>query len=77
MKSDEQENKKQDDDSSSGWVGYLSLGTQLAVTVIAMTFLGIWLDKKFNTNPWLTIICSFLGITAGLYNFIKSALKSR
>ena len=55
---------------------YLGLGLQLAVTVIVMVFLGIWLDKKFDTNPWLTIICSLLGISAGLYNFIKTVLKS-
>ena len=55
---------------------YLGLGLQLAATVGLMVFLGIWLDKKFDTNPWLTIICSLLGISAGLYNFIKTVLKS-
>jgi ATP synthase protein I len=55
---------------------YLGLGLQLAVTVVAMVFLGIWLDDKFNTSPILTIICSFLGVFAALYNFIKTVLKS-
>jgi ATP synthase protein I len=55
---------------------YLGLGLQLAITVVAMVFLGIWLDKKFATNPILTIICSFLGVFAALYNFIKTVLKS-
>jgi ATP synthase protein I len=77
MKPDEQDNKKNDNYSGPGWVSYLGLGTQLAVTVTAMTFLGIWLDKKYNTQPIFTIICSFLGVAAGIYNFIKTALKSR
>jgi len=55
---------------------YLGLGLQLAVTVIVMVFLGIWLDGKFNSSPWLTVIFSFLGIAASLYNFIKTVLKS-
>ena len=55
---------------------YLGLGLQLAVTVAAMVFLGIWLDKKFDTSPIFSIICSFLGVFAALYNFIKTVLKS-
>lgn len=55
---------------------YLGLGLQLAVTVIVMVFLGIWLDEKFNTKPWLMVVCSFLGIFAALYSFIKTVLKS-
>ncbi len=55
---------------------YLGLGVQLAVTVTALAFLGIWLDNKFDSSPWLTIICSFFGVFAGLYNFIKAVIKS-
>jgi ATP synthase protein I len=55
---------------------YLGLGLQLAITVAAMTFLGVWLDGKFNTSPWLTVICSFLGVFAALYSFIKEVIKS-
>ncbi|MCW8811835.1 MAG: AtpZ/AtpI family protein [Ignavibacteriaceae bacterium] len=55
---------------------YLGLGLQLAVTVTIMVFIGVWLDGKFNTDPVLTIIFSFLGVFAGLYTFIKSVLKA-
>ena len=55
---------------------YIGLGMQLAVTVTVMVFLGIWLDEKFKLAPVLTIIFAFLGVFAGLYNFIKSVLKS-
>jgi F0F1-type ATP synthase assembly protein I len=60
----------------SEYAPYLGLGLQLAVTVTAMVFLGIWLDNNFNTSPILTIVCSFLGVFAALYNFIKTVLKS-
>jgi F0F1-type ATP synthase assembly protein I len=76
MRPESKKKNQEEDDSDRSWLIYTGLGMQLAVTVTAMTFLGIWLDKKFNTSPILTIVCSFLGITAGMYNFIKTVLKS-
>jgi len=55
---------------------YLGLGLQLAATVVIMVFLGIWLDGKFDSEPYLTIACSVLGIFTGLYHFIKSVSKT-
>lgn len=55
---------------------YIGLGTQLAVTVTAMVFVGIWLDGKFNTNPILTILGAFIGVFVGMYHFIKSVTKN-
>ncbi len=54
---------------------YMGLGTQLAVTMVLMFFVGKWLDGELNTFPWLTITFSFLGGFAGIYNFIKEVLK--
>ena len=56
---------------------YLGLGLQLAATVAVLAFLGIWIDKKFDTNPWLTIIFSFLGIITALYSFLKTVLNKK
>ena len=56
---------------------YAGLGLQLAITVGVMVFLGVWLDGKFETTPVLTVIGSFLGITIGMYSFIKTVLNSR
>ncbi len=66
---------KKDEDSNSDWISYVGLGTQLAITVTAMAFLGVWLDSKFKSEPILTVVFSFIGITLGLYNFIKTVLK--
>ena len=54
---------------------YLGLGTQLAATIILMFFLGRWLDEKFQIEPILTIVFSFLGGSAGIYNVIKSTIN--
>lgn len=54
---------------------YLGLGTQLAATIVLMFFLGKWLDDEFNLFPILTIVLSFLGGFAGIYNFIRTVLQ--
>ena len=54
---------------------YLGLGTQLAATIVIMFFLGKWLDDEFETVPILTIVFSFFGGFAGLYNFIRTVLN--
>ena len=54
---------------------YLGLGIQLAATIILMIFLGIWLDGKFDTSPYLTLVFSILGIFTGMYHFIKSVTR--
>ena len=51
---------------------YLSLGVQLAVTMVAMFFLGKYLDEKLNTSPFLVIGFSLFGGFAGTYNFIRA-----
>lgn len=54
---------------------YLGLGTQLALTIVLMFFLGRWLDSEFSSFPVFTIVMLFLGSFAGLYNFIKTVLS--
>lgn len=66
---------KHDENSDNSWVEYLGLGTQLAASVVIMVFIGVWLDKKFNTEPILTLVFSFVGVIGGLYNFIKAVIK--
>jgi F0F1-type ATP synthase assembly protein I len=54
---------------------YLGLGFQLAATITLMFFLGKWLDEYFELEPILTIIFSFFGGFAGIYNMIKTTLN--
>jgi F0F1-type ATP synthase assembly protein I len=54
---------------------YLGLGTQLAASIIVMFFLGRWLDSELDTYPIMIIVFSFLGVFAGMYNFIKTVTK--
>ena len=53
---------------------FLTLGLQLALTVVVFFFIGRWLDQRLDTAPWLMIGGAALGITGGLIHFIKTVL---
>ena len=71
----QQEQQPEDKNDLRSLGNYLGLGMQLAATVGFMLLLGYWLDKKFETSPWLLLVFSFLGIISGLYNFLKTVIK--
>ena len=50
---------------------YGAVGIQLATSVIVGLFLGGWLDKRFATAPWLTVIGLTLGSIGGFYNLFR------
>ncbi|HMK39300.1 MAG TPA: AtpZ/AtpI family protein [Bacteroidota bacterium] len=52
---------------------YLTLGLQLAITVVVFFFLGRWLDGKFGTEPWLMLAGLAVGVTGGLTGFLMKA----
>jgi F0F1-type ATP synthase assembly protein I len=54
---------------------FLTLGLQLAISVVVFLFVGRWLDQEFGTSPWLTLAGAALGITGGLIKFIHTAVK--
>jgi len=61
-----------------GFIQYLSIGTiglHLVSGVVVGVLLGYFLDKYFDTSPWLTIIFFFLGIGAGFRNMYKDVQK--
>jgi F0F1-type ATP synthase assembly protein I len=54
---------------------YLNIGYFFAASVTGMTLLGYYLDKKWQTDPWLTVCGAVLGIGLGFYNFFKTVFN--
>ncbi len=40
----------------------ISVGWRLALTILVPVFIGIWLDKKFDTKPSFTLTAFFIAI---------------
>lgn len=54
---------------------YLTLGFQLAAAVVIFLFIGVWLDDRWNTSPWLKLAGLFLGTVGGFIKFFTTVAK--
>ena len=50
-----------------------TLGMEFAVAEILGAGLGLWLDSKCNTHPWLFLLGVAGGFALGLYMIIRGA----
>ena len=55
------------------WLRYSHLGLQFALTLVLAVLAGAWADRKFGTDPWLTITGSLIGIGGGMWVLIREA----
>jgi ATP synthase protein I len=56
-----------------------SIGISMVVAIFGSLYLGVWLDKKFGTSPYLTLLFLFMGVIAGfknLYVMIKRSIDA-
>lgn len=61
--------------SDSRAMRYSGLGVQLAAVILVFLFIGIWLDKVFDTTILFTLILTFVGFAAGFYGFYLSITR--
>ena len=55
-------------------LAYVGLGFEIVVPIVLGLLLGLWLDGRWGTRPWLAVIGVVLGIAAGFYNFFRVVL---
>jgi F0F1-type ATP synthase assembly protein I len=51
------------------------MAIQMGVTIGLGTWLGVYLDERFQTKPALTILLSLASIGVALYMVLKDVLK--
>ena len=56
---------------------YSSLGFSVSFAIFIGLGIGVWLDRRFDTTPWFTLIFLGLGIAAGFRNIGLAIKKSR
>jgi len=52
-----------------GWAS--TLGLQVALAIFIGLAVGVWLDSRFGTFPWLTLVFMIFGIVAGFLNYYR------
>jgi ATP synthase protein I len=48
-----------------------SMGLQWGLSVLIGLAIGVWLDSRFDTFPWLTLIFLVMGVIAGFRNYYR------
>jgi F0F1-type ATP synthase assembly protein I len=56
-------------------IQYSGLGIQLVAVILVFLFIGVWLDKVFNTQFVFTLILTFVGFGGGFYSFYLTIKK--
>jgi len=56
---------------------YSSLGLSVSLSVFIGLAVGVYLDRRFDTSPWFTLIFLVLGIVAGFRNIGLAIKKAR
>jgi ATP synthase protein I len=52
-----------------------SMGITMVVSTFVGLLIGIYLDKYFDTKPWLTLIFLLFGIAAGFQSLYQAVKK--
>lgn len=53
--------------SAQDHVAITTLGLEFAVAEILGVGLGFWLDKKYQSSPWLLVAGAVVGFMLGMY----------
>lgn len=48
-----------------------SMGLQWGLAVLIGLAVGVWLDSRFSTFPWLTLVFLVMGVIAGFRNYYR------
>jgi ATP synthase protein I len=56
---------------------FSSLGLSIALAIFIGLAIGVYLDQRYDTTPWLTLIGLAMGIAAGFRNIGLAIKKSR
>lgn len=51
-------------------------GVELVAAALLLGAVGWWLDGRYGTEPWGVLIGGGVGLTGGMYLFIKQALAA-
>ena len=56
---------------------FSSIGLSVALSIFIGLAVGVYLDRRFDTSPWLMLVFLAMGIAAGYRNIGLAIKKSR
>ena len=67
----------QRDEPAMAGAAYLGLGLQFGLAIILFMFVGMWLDRRLGTSPWLLILGVFVGAGGGFYSIYRRLMADQ
>jgi len=64
------------DRESANWWGLAGMGLEFCVTIGALALLGWYLDRRWNTGPWLLVAGVAVGFGVGLMTLVRAGAKA-
>ena len=52
------------------------MGAELAGALLGFAVVGVWIDRHYGSHPWGLLVCAISGLIGGLYNFLRSSIKT-
>lgn len=49
-----------------------TVGLSFVIAIVIGVAVGLWLDRKFGTAPWLFFVFLSLGFAAGVVNVVRA-----
>jgi ATP synthase protein I len=49
----------------------MGVGLQFAGSIVLFLFLGLWLDRRLGTEPWMLLLGVAVGASAGFYSLYR------
>jgi F0F1-type ATP synthase assembly protein I len=53
-----------------------SVGLELGLSVVLCILLGMWLDDKLETRPWMMLLGIALGLAAGFRSLMRNVRRA-
>src|SRR5262245_36297073 len=53
-----------------------SIGLELGLSVVLCVLLGLWLDDRLGTTPWLMIVMLGIGLAAGFRSVLRGVRRA-
>jgi ATP synthase protein I len=52
---------------------FTGIGWYIAISILAPTLLGVWIDGKIGTAPWFLLIGLLFGVVVAFYGIYRMA----
>jgi ATP synthase protein I len=52
----------------------IGVGFYIGICIVGGVFLGLWIDRRFNTQPIFLLVCLILGLIAAFWGVYQMLL---